>query len=138
MILWNAELTKRLACSEREKALLPSLIAGLLELGDTAKTEGMKSLAQTEDPARRPFLAYGLRLIAEGLTADALEEILAIYLATSTLSGYEFLSQCVCAEALLSLAAGDPRDIMLRKLAPYAGAQAATGLLEKLGSGNRL
>ncbi|MCX7027349.1 MAG: hypothetical protein NT061_07700 [Spirochaetes bacterium] len=136
MILWNAELTKRLACSEREKALLPSLIGGLLGLCDSAKTEGFKSLAQSEDSTRRPFMAYGLRLIAEGLSSETIEEILAIYLATSPLSGYEFLSQCVCAEALLSLAAGDPRDLMLRKLAPYAGAQAATDLLETLGTGS--
>jgi hypothetical protein len=138
MILWNAELTKRLSCSERERALLPSLIGGLLELGDSARTEGMKSIAQSGEPSRRPFLTYGLRLIAEGISTDALEEILAIYLATSTLSGYDFLSLCVCAEALLCLAAGDNRDIMLRKLAPYAGAQAATGLLDSLGSGSGL
>jgi hypothetical protein len=138
MILWNAELTRRLSCSERERALLPSLIGGLLDLGDSAKAEGIKSLAQSGDPSKRPFLSYGLRLIAEGISTEALEEILAIYLATSTLSGYDFLSLCVCAEALLSMAAGDSRDIMLRKLAPYAGAQAATGLLETLGSGNGL
>lgn len=132
MILWNAELTKRLACSEKEKALLPSLVEGLLALNDAAKTEGMKALSQVDDPSRRPIVVYGLRLIAEGLSVETLEEILAIYLATSTSSGYEFLSQCVCAEALLSLAAGDSREIMLRKLAPYAGAQAATTLLEAL------
>jgi len=138
MILWNADLTRRLSCSEREKALLPALIGELLELCDSVKAEGMKSPALPGEQSRSPFLAYGLRLIAEGITTDALEEILAVYLATSTLWGYEFLKQCVCAEALLSLAAGDTRDIMLRKLAPYAGAQAATGLLDSLGSGNGL
>ena len=138
MILWNAELTRRLSCSEREKAQLPLLIGELLDLCDASNAEGLKSLAQAGDTAHRPFLAYGLRLIAEGISSDALEEILAIYLATSTLSGFEFLSQCVCTEALLSLASGDARDVMLRKLAPYAGAQAATGLLDSLGSGTGL
>ena len=29
MILWNAELTKRLACSDKEKAILPSGRTGI-------------------------------------------------------------------------------------------------------------
>jgi len=136
MILWNAELTRRLSCSEKEKTQLGPLIGGLLGLCDSAKVEGMKSISQSEDPNRHPIVAYGLRLIAEGFSAEALEEILAIYLATSTQTGYEFLSLCVRAEALLSLAAGDPRELLLRKLAPYAGAQAATSLLDSLGPEN--
>jgi hypothetical protein len=69
-------------------------------------------------------------MISEGLSLETLEEVLAIYLATSTLSGYEFLVQCIYVEALLSIAAGDSRDLLLRKLAPYCGAEKAFALLK--------
>ena len=80
------------------------------------------------------MLTYGFRLLAEGFSAEVLEEILAIYLSTSTLTGFEFLKQCIYVEALLSVAAGDPRDLLLRKLAPYCGADKAFSLLQALDS----
>lgn len=131
MIFWNAELTKRLTCAEKEKAALPSLIHDLLTLSDKARGEGIKALLDTT-ANESPLLSYGCRLIAEGYSEDVLEEILAVYLATSTLSGFEFLKQCICAEALLGIAAGDSRDLLLRKLAPYCGADKATSLLRTL------
>ncbi|HEY9055184.1 MAG TPA: hypothetical protein VIO60_10245 [Rectinemataceae bacterium] len=132
MILWNAELTKRLSCKAKEKAALIPLVRSLLDLGDAVRSQGIGGLQQNAQSD--PLLAYGLKLVAEGVSADALEEILAIFLATSALEGYDFLAQCVSAEALLCLASGDSRELMARKLAPYAGAEAALGLLESLES----
>jgi len=131
MILWNAELTKRLSCEEKEKAALPSLVHDLLALSDKARGEGIKALLETT-AGEGPMLSYGCRLIAEGYSEEVLEEILAVYLTTSTLTGFEFLKQCISAEALLGIAAGDSRDLLLRKLAPYCGADKATALLRAL------
>ncbi len=130
MIMWNAELTKRLSCTEKEKTALPTLVTGLLDLADRLRAGGIKSLIGAELEKDQDILAYGLRMISEGLSLETLEEVLAIYLATSTLSGYEFLVQCIYVEALLSIAAGDSRDLLLRKLAPYCGAEKAFALLK--------
>ncbi|HWR13141.1 MAG TPA: hypothetical protein VN445_15055 [Rectinemataceae bacterium] len=133
MIFWNAELTKRLACTDKEKAALPSIVQGLLAISDRVRDEGILPLASAEQTASQPeMLRYGFRLITEGLSTEVLEEILAIYLTTSGLSGFEFLKQCVYVEALLSIAAGDSRDLLLRKLVPYCGAEKAFSLLKAL------
>ncbi len=134
MILWNAELAKRLSCKAKEKAALVPLVRSLLDLGDAVRSQGVSAHPQEDGAAKSPLVDYGLKLIAEGMPAESLEEILAIFLATSTFDGYEFLAQCVSAEALISLALGDSRELMARKLACYAGADAALGLLESLES----
>ena len=134
MILWNAELAKRLACSDKEKAALTPIISDLLSISDKVRLEGIKPLAAVKPTAESMILSYGLRLIAEGLSSEALEEILAIYLSTSTLTGFEFLKQCVYTEALLAIAVGDSREMLLRKLAPYCGAEKAFSLLLALDS----
>lgn len=134
MILWNAELTKRLACSDKEKAALPSVVRELLAISERVRNEGIKPLISAGPPNAPTMLTYGFRLLAEGFSAEVLEEILAIYLSTSTLTGFEFLKQCIYVEALLSVAAGDPRDLLLRKLAPYCGADKAFSLLQALDS----
>ncbi len=136
MILWNAELTKRLACSEKEKAALPSIIQYLLAISDKARREGIKPLIAASPSSEPTMLTYGFRLIAEGLSVEALEEILAIYLSTSTSTGFEFLTQCVYVEALLGMAAGDQRELLLRKLAAYCGAEKAFSLLRSLDQEN--
>ncbi len=130
MIMWNAELTKRLACTEKEKAALPGFVTGILDLADRLRAGGIKSLIGAELEKNQDILAYGLRMISEGLSPETLEEILAIYLATSTLTGYEFLVQCIYVEAILGIASGDSRDLLLRKLAPYCGAEKAFALLK--------
>jgi len=153
MILWNAELTKRLACSDKEKAALPAIVQELLAISDKTRNEGILPLASTDqfltdlsktdqlkiDQSKidqSPMLYYGFRLIAEGLSTEALEEILAIYLTTSAYSGFEFLKQCMYVEALLSIAAGDSRELLLRKLVPYCGAEKAYSLLKALDAEN--
>lgn len=148
MILWNAELTKRLACSDKEKAALPAIVQELLAISDKTRNEGILPLASADQSLtdqsktdrskidQSPMLYYGFRLIAEGLSTEALEEILAIYLTTSAYSGFEFLKQCMYVEALLSIAAGDSRELLLRKLVPYCGAEKAYSLLKALDAEN--
>jgi hypothetical protein len=136
MILWNADLTKRLACSDKEKAALPSIVGELLDMADKARIEGIKTLNGAVSQEESPMLYYGFRMIAEGLSTETLEEILAVYLSTSTFSGFDFLKQCLYIEALLGIASGDPRELLLRKLAPYCGADKAFGLLNALEPGS--
>jgi flagellar motor component MotA len=136
MILWNAELTRRLTCTKQERAELPMVVDELLILHAKVKVEGLKNLQEDPEIRKKPLLAYGLRLILEGVSGETLEEILAIYLVTSSLEGFEFLVQCIYTEALLSLASGDSSEVLLRKLAPYCGAEYATELLETLSPGN--
>ncbi|TXT48684.1 MAG: hypothetical protein FD137_926 [Spirochaetes bacterium] len=132
MIFWNAELARRLACSKREKSHLGSIIKELLEIHDTVRTEGIKSLTDSASIKEKPILSYGLRLIEEGVSGETLEEILAIYLIASPWSGFDFLLQCLHTEALLSLAAGDSKDMYLRKLVPYCGVESAADVLGAL------
>jgi len=138
MILWNAELTKRLACSDKEKAALPAIVQELLAISDKTRNEGILPLASADQSKidQSPMLHYGFRLIAEGLSTEALEGILAIYLTTSAYNGFEFLKQCMYVEALLSIAAGDSRELLLRKLVPYCGAEKAYSLLKALDAEN--
>jgi flagellar motor component MotA len=136
MILWNAELTRRLSCTKQERASLPSIVDELLILHARIKEEGLKDFQEDPEIRKKPLLVYGLRLILEGVSGETLEEILAIYLITSSLEGFEFLVQCVYTEALLSLASGDSSEVLLRKLAPYCGAEYATELLESLSPSN--
>jgi len=130
MILWNSELVRRLSCTDEEKAALPKLIRSLVALAARTRVEGVKALQTSGTELQGdPMILYGFRLIAEGLPVETLEEILAVHLTVDPETGYEFLTRCVCAETLVSIAAGDAPEITLRKLAPYCGAQAALALL---------
>lgn len=134
MILWNADLAKRLSCPDEDKASLPLLIQDLLRTATRSRIEGPKALIGEAMAAKNDMLSYGLRLISEGLSVETLEEILSIYLAVSTQSGYEFLKLCICVETLISIAAGDSPELTLRKLAPYCGIEKSYALLETLES----
>jgi flagellar motor component MotA len=130
MILWNSELVKRLSCTDEEKSSLPKLIRSLVALAARARIEGVKALQTSGTELQGDsLLVFGFRLIAEGLPVETLEEILAVHLAVDPETGYEFLTRCLCAETLVSIAAGDAPEITLRKLAPYCGAESALTLL---------
>jgi hypothetical protein len=68
----------------------------------------------------------------EGLSGEALEDILATYLLADDSSGWPFLRACVVVEGLLSLAEADDPALMARKLVAYYGADRALGALEEL------
>ncbi|HUX39604.1 MAG TPA: hypothetical protein VMV83_00435 [Rectinemataceae bacterium] len=132
MINWNAELAKRLACGEDERRGLGPLIRRFIDLARKARKEGFLALeaeaAQTEDP----LLKVGLRLVAEGVSGDDLEDILATYLLANDEKGWPFLRSCATVEGLVSLAAGDENPILIRKLVAYYGADRALSLLQEL------
>jgi flagellar motor component MotA len=134
MILWNADLAKRLACPDEEKTSLPLIIKDLLRLATKSRIEGPKALLNEAATAKNSMLSYGLRLIGEGLSVESLEEILSIYLAVSPSSGFEFLKLCLYVETLVSIAAGDSPELTLRKLAPYCGIEKSYALLASLES----
>jgi len=129
MIYWNAGLAERITCSEEEKAVLPFLIRDLLSIASKAQQEGVRAVQNESLVVKNDLLSFGFRLLSEGLAVEALEEILAISLITGNKSGFEFLKQCIFAETLLSVAAGDTSDVTLRKLAPYCGVEKASSLL---------
>jgi len=129
MIYWNAGLAKRMACSDEDKATLPFLIRDLLALATKAQQEGVRSVQGEPVVAKNDILVFGFRLLSEGMALEAFEEILAVLLITGDKLGFEFLKQCLFAETLLSIAAGDTIDITLRKLAPYCGVERAISLL---------
>lgn len=130
MILWNSELVRRLSCTDEEKSGLPRHIKSLVALAARARIEGVKALqTRGTDLQGDSMMLFGLRLIAEGLPVETLEEILAVHLAVEPETGYKFLARCLCAETLLSIASGDAPEVTLRKLAPYCGAESALALL---------
>lgn len=134
MIHWNSDLTKRMACHETEKAAIPEVIGNLVAIAVKAKNEGIKALSKDSKTADDAFLSYGLRLVSEGIAVETLEEILAISLASSVATGFEFLKLCVNAEAIVSIAGGDLPELTMRKLVPYCGADKASRTLEILES----
>ncbi len=132
MIQWNADLARRLQCRDEEKKELGPFIARLMELDRKARSEGFLSLEAELASIEDPLLGVGVRLVMEGISGEALEEILSTYLLIEGRSGWPFLKACVSIEGLLALAESDDPALMARKLLPYFGADRALAALEEL------
>lgn len=132
MIQWSAELAKRLQCRDEEKKGLGPLIRRLLELDRIARTEGFQALEPELKTTSEPLLAIGLKLVMEGVSEEALEDILATYLAVEERSGWPFLRSCVIIEGIMSIAEADDPALMSRKLVAYYGADKAMAALADL------
>jgi flagellar motor component MotA len=132
MIHWNAELARRLQCRDDEKKGLAPLIRRLLDLDRIARTEGFQALEPELATIGDPLLSIGLRLVMEGVSEEALEEILATYVMIDERSGWPFLRSCVIVEGLLAIAEVDDPALMARKLIAYYGADKAAAALEEL------
>jgi hypothetical protein len=134
MIQWNADLARRLQCREEEKKALGPIIRRLMDLDRKARDEGFLSLEAELGSIDDPLLAVGVRLVMEGVSGEALEEILATYILVEGRSGWPFLKACVTVEGLLALAESDEPALMARKLLPYFGADKALEALEEIES----
>jgi flagellar motor component MotA len=132
MIQWNADLARKLQCRDEEKKGLTPIIARLMDLDRTARSEGFLALEAELPAIDDPLLAVGIRLVMEGVGGEALEEILSTYLLIEGRSGWPFLKSCVIIEGLLALAESDDPALMARKLLPYFGADKALAALEEL------
>ncbi len=132
MIQWNAELSRRLSCQAEEKAALVPIIRRFLDLSATYRSEGMSSLEAASRGFDESLFSVGIQLMAEGISGETLEDILATYLAVSQESGYAFLRSCVIAEGILGLSSGEEPAVLVRRLAAYFGAEDAIPLLEEL------
>ena len=132
MIQWSADLARKLQCRDEEKKGLGPLIERLMDLDLKAREEGFLSLESELLSIDDPLLSVGVRLVMEGVSGEALEEILATYLLIENRSGWPFLKACVIIEGLLALAESDDPALMARKLLPYFGADKALAALEDL------
>jgi hypothetical protein len=132
MIEWNADLARKLHCRDEEKKTLGPFIKRMMELDRKARDEGFLSLEAELPSIDDPLLSIGLRLVMEGISGEALEEILATYLLVESRSGWPFLKACVTIEGLLALAESDDPALMARKLLPYFGVDKALQALEEL------
>jgi hypothetical protein len=132
MIQWNADLVRRLQCRDDEKKGLGPLAARLMDLDRKARSEGFLALEGELPSIDDPLLSVGLRLVIEGVSGEALEDILATYLLIEDRSGWPFLKACATVEGLLSLAESDDPELLLRKVLPYFGADRAIAALEDI------
>ncbi len=132
MIQWSADLARRLQCRDDEKKGLAPLIRRLLELDRIARTEGFQALEPELASITDPLLTIGLKLVMEGVSEEALEEILATYIAVEERSGWQFLRSCVIVEGILAIAEADDPALMSRKLVAYYGADKAIAALADL------
>jgi hypothetical protein len=132
MIQWNADLARRLQCREEEKKGLGPIIKRLMGLDRKARGEGFLSLDSELPSIDDPLLVIGVRLVMEGVSGEALEEILATYLLVEEKTGWPFLKACVTIEGILALSESDDPALMARKLLPYFGADKALAALEEL------
>jgi flagellar motor component MotA len=132
MIQWSADLARRLQCRDEEKKALGPFIKRLMDLDRKARSEGFLSLESDAAAVDDPLLSIGLRLVMEGISGEALEEILATYLLVEERAGWHFLKACVTIEGLLAISESDDPALMARKLLPYFGAEKAIAALEEL------
>jgi len=132
MIRWNAELAKRFACSEDDRRGLGPLIRRFIDLSRKARKEGYLALEADAAQSDDPLMKVGLRLVAEGVSGETLEEILATYLFSSDDKGWPFLKTCATIEGLVSLSESDDNPLMIRKLVAYYGADRALAVLQEL------
>jgi len=132
MIRWNAELAKRLACGDDDRRALGPLIRRFIDLSRKARKEGYLALEADAALADDPLLKVGLRLVAEGVSGEALEDILATYLLAGDDRGWPFLKACATIEGLISLSEADDNPLMIRKLVAYYGADRALAVLQEL------
>lgn len=132
MIRWSAELARRMNCGDEEKRALGPLVRRFVDLSRKTRREGFQSLEAEAASIEDPLFKIGLRLVAEGLAGEPLEDILSTYLLASDEKGWPFLKACVTIEGLLSLAEGDDPDLMVRKLVAYYGADRALAALQEL------
>jgi hypothetical protein len=132
MIIWNAELARRLTCSDDERRALGPIIRRFIDLGRKARREGYLALEAEAAASNDPLLKVGLRLVAEGVSGEALEDILATYLHAGDEKGWPFLKACATVEGLISLSEGDDNPLMIRKLVAWYGADRALSLLQEL------
>lgn len=132
MIRWSAELSRRLACSDEDKRALGPLIRRFVDLARKMRREGLVSLEAEMTAVEDPLFKIGLRLVAEGLAGEPLEDILSTYLLNLDEKGWPFLRACVTIEGLLSIAEGDEPALIVRKLVPYYGVDRAFAALQDL------
>ncbi len=133
MIRWNAELSRRLSCSDDDKRALGPLIRRFVELSRKVRREGFASLGTDDESAiDDPLFKIGIKLVSEGVSGDGLEEILATYLLVSEEKGWPFLKSCVIVDGLVSLADSDEPALIVRKLVSYYGADRALNALQEL------
>ncbi len=134
MIRWSAELARRMACGDEDKRALSPLIRRFIELSRKVRREGFQSLEAELAASDDSLFKIGLRLVAEGLSGEPLEDILSTYLLTQDEKGWPFLRACVTIEGLLAIAEGDEAALIVRKLVPYFGADRAFAALQDLES----
>jgi Flagellar motor component len=132
MIQWNADLVRRLQCRDDEKKGLGPLVKRLMDLDRKARSEGFLALEAELPSIDDPLLSVGLRLVIEGVSGEALEDILATYLLIEERAGWHFLKACATVEGLLSLAESDDPELLARKVLPYFGADRALAALEDI------
>lgn len=132
MISWNAELSRRLSCGDDERRALGPLIRRFIDLSRKVRKEGYLVLDAEAAQAEDPLLRVGLHLVAEGVSGETLEDILATYLLANDEKGWPFLRACATIEGLLSLSEGDESPLMIRKLTAYYGADRALSVLQEL------
>jgi flagellar motor component MotA len=123
-----------MACGDEDKRALSPLIRRFIELSRKVRREGFQSLEAELAASDDSLFKIGLRLVAEGLSGEPLEDILSTYLLTQDEKGWPFLKACVTIEGLLSIAEGDEAALIVRKLVPYFGADRAFAALQDLES----
>ncbi len=132
MIHWNAELARRLTCTESEREAIDPAIRRILALAAGFGSGGAATLVRLAKESGDPLLEIGATLVAEGVPKETLENILATYLAVSDESGLPFVLACISAEGLVGIAEGDDLSLLIRKLVAYRSAGGALELLETL------
>lgn len=129
MIQWTAELSRRLVCTPEERRGLIPIMTRLTGMAQAYEEGGIEALALAAKDSGEALLYVGIDLIAEGIIGEALEDILATYLAVSPDDGFAFLKTCIIAEGLCGIADGELPATFTRRLAAWFGAEESLPLL---------
>ena len=117
----NLELRKYIECTPEEKKPLLKIIAGIVNLANICRREGVLALEQQIEKTDDKLTKIGLGLICGGTDPKLVEGILSTFIVTSNKTGADLLSQLIVQDGLLQIQAGHNPRIIEEKLLAYMG-----------------
>jgi hypothetical protein len=138
-MVFELGLFERARCGERDRRSLAGLVAQLCSLSEKARSEGLLALEEdAQDGKLDRFLALGLRLVLDGVSSEALDEVLVTSIYASGGKGRELLARMIAYTGVRGIAAGHSPELLRVMLEAYLGFETATRPRASEGAGEAL
>jgi hypothetical protein len=123
MFYFNADILQRMQLSDIEKKELGLEVIKLMKLQQDVQRDGILSLFECLEEIDDPFFKVALTMLYDGFDKNYIETILATLILVEAPTGYALVLMLIEAEAVLSMADGDPLEKMLMKIGAFLGPQ---------------